>query len=67
MLSRFWSLVTFIWIAICVYNFAETGELRHMSAENAFILLMPTLIRAAVLFIVFGIPRRVIWRRPPLR
>lgn len=67
MLSRFWSLITFAWFAICLYNFAETGELRHMSAENALILLTPTLIRVAVVFVLFGFPRRVIWRRPPLR
>jgi hypothetical protein len=56
MLSRLWLLVSLGWVGFCLWAMSP-GELRHLSLENAGWLSAPFLIRLAVLFIVYGIPR----------
>ena len=64
MLSRLWLLISLAWMGFCFWGFSAE-ELRHMTLENYAILFAPFLIRLAVLFVVFGIPRANVLRRSP--
>ncbi len=64
MLSRLWLLISLAWMGFCFWGFSA-AELRHMTIENYAILFAPFLIRLAVLFVVFGIPRSNAPRRSP--
>lgn len=59
MLSRAWLLISLAWTGFCLWGFNDSGEIHHMSLENYAMMFAPFLIRLAVLFIVFGIPRPV--------
>ena len=50
-------MVTLAWFAFCIYGFNESGELYHMTLETWSMMLAPVIIRVAVLFVLFGIPR----------
>ena len=64
MLSRLWLLISLAWMGFCFWGFSAE-ELHHMTLENYAILFAPFLIRLAVLFVIFGIPRTNVLRRSP--
>lgn len=64
MLSRLWLLISLAWMGFCFWGFSAE-ELHHMTLESYAMLFAPFLIRLAVLFVLFGIPRTTVPRRFP--
>ncbi len=64
-LARLWLLISLTWAGICLWGFNDSGEIHHMTIETYAMMFAPFLIRLAVLFVLFGIPRATVPRRFP--
>jgi hypothetical protein len=57
MLGRLWLLVSLSWMGFWIWFFNDSGELFQRDINVWAIIFAPHLVRVAVLFILFGIPR----------